>query len=78
MPAHECNVVPPIFTEAMPVDAVIASVGQPLPPQASMMARSRTDFPVPIKTQFLVQQQEFEFITSRSGEKDTFPPLHHF
>ncbi|KAF8139880.1 hypothetical protein EV363DRAFT_1153034, partial [Boletus edulis] len=49
MPAHECNVVPPIFTEAMPVDAVIARLGQPLPPQASMMARSRTDFPVPAK-----------------------------
>ena len=54
MPAHECNVVPPMFTEAMPVDAVIARVGEPLPPQASMMARSRTDFPVPTKIQLLL------------------------
>ncbi|KAI9572607.1 hypothetical protein HD554DRAFT_1983276, partial [Boletus coccyginus] len=38
MPAHECRVVPPMLTEAMPVDAVIARVGQPLPPRASMMA----------------------------------------
>ena len=80
MPAHECSVVPPIFTEAIPVDAVIARVGLPLPPQASIMARSRTDFPVPTKNQpsFRMKKKKNYIGTSGSGEEDTFPSLDHF
>jgi len=51
IPAQECNVVPLIFTEAIPVAAVMASVCPTalLPPNASTICRSRTDFPVPEK-----------------------------
>ncbi|KZT06266.1 uncharacterized protein LAESUDRAFT_604359, partial [Laetiporus sulphureus 93-53] len=47
IPAHECNVDPPMFTEAIPVAAVTARVRSPRPPQYLMISRSRTDFPVP-------------------------------
>lgn len=77
MPAHEWSVVPPIFTEAIPVDAVIARVGLPLPPQASMMARSRTDFPVPTKTQLPSRTKQIRVFTCRSSEEDISPLLDH-
>ncbi|EJF66393.1 hypothetical protein DICSQDRAFT_46552, partial [Dichomitus squalens LYAD-421 SS1] len=47
MPAHECSVHPPMFTDAMPVDAVIASCKLARPPLALMIFRKRTDLPVP-------------------------------
>ncbi|KZT67584.1 hypothetical protein DAEQUDRAFT_728801 [Daedalea quercina L-15889] len=49
MPAQECNVHPPMFTDAMPVAAVIAScpLSESSARHCSMIARRRTDFPVP-------------------------------
>ncbi|KAI6159526.1 hypothetical protein EDD17DRAFT_1486267, partial [Pisolithus thermaeus] len=47
IPAHEWTVVPPIFTLAIPVEAVIAKRPDPCPPQTRMISRSRTDLPVP-------------------------------
>ena len=47
IPAQEWRVQPPIFTAAIPVDAVIARFCEDLPPKLSMIARSRTDLPVP-------------------------------
>ncbi|KAH6916796.1 hypothetical protein BKA70DRAFT_1038045, partial [Coprinopsis sp. MPI-PUGE-AT-0042] len=38
IPAHEWSVHPPIFTEAIPVDAVMASWGEPAPPQNEMIS----------------------------------------
>ncbi|KAI0047662.1 hypothetical protein FA95DRAFT_1463630, partial [Auriscalpium vulgare] len=58
IPAHECSVVPPIFTDAMPVDAVIASLsGLPGSLRALIISRRRTDFPMyqpaePVKKTF--------------------------
>ena len=62
-PAHECNVHPSIFTEAIPVAAVIASSsnGRACPGGSGgsslylsrrwlMIARRRTDFPVPLSS----------------------------
>ena len=73
IPAHECSVVPPIFTAAIPVDAVIARPGLPLPPHASMMARSRTDFPVPTKTQLSFGMRMLSL--PADPVKKTFSPL---
>ena len=47
IPAHECSVTPPIFTAAIPVDAVIPSEDDAEPPLNWMISRSKTDFPVP-------------------------------
>lgn len=69
MPAHECNVVPPMFTEAMPVDAVMARVGHPFPPQVSMIERSRTDFPVPNKIQLRQDEKEPVFVPADPVKK---------
>jgi hypothetical protein len=47
MPAQECIVVPPILTDAIPVDAVIPSV-EGAAPNTLIISRSNTDLPVPI------------------------------
>jgi hypothetical protein len=52
IPAQEWRVQPPMFTAAIPVDAVIANRSEGLPPKWFMMARSRTDFPVPWKRRY--------------------------
>ncbi|KAF8213488.1 hypothetical protein K438DRAFT_1804066 [Mycena galopus ATCC 62051] len=46
IPAQECNVHPPMFIAAMPVDAVIPSVS-PRSCNSLIISRSSTDFPVP-------------------------------
>ncbi|EGO28446.1 hypothetical protein SERLADRAFT_380103, partial [Serpula lacrymans var. lacrymans S7.9] len=38
IPAQECNVVPPILTDAIPVDAVIASSPEERPPHIRMIS----------------------------------------
>jgi hypothetical protein len=53
MPAHECSVVPPILTDAMPVDAVIPSVDDAPPPRILMISRSNPDLPVPVANWFV-------------------------
>ncbi|KAG1904439.1 uncharacterized protein F5891DRAFT_891446, partial [Suillus fuscotomentosus] len=47
IPAHECTVVPPVLTDAIPVEAVIPRPEWPRPPRARMISRKRTDLPVP-------------------------------
>ncbi|KAG2028336.1 hypothetical protein BDR03DRAFT_813937, partial [Suillus americanus] len=47
IPAHECTVVPPMLTDAIPVEAVIARPEWPRPPRARIISRKRTDLPVP-------------------------------
>ncbi|KAJ6574739.1 hypothetical protein B0H19DRAFT_935347, partial [Mycena capillaripes] len=47
IPAQECNVHPPMLIAAMPVDAVIPSVGHLWPPSSLIISRRSTDFPVP-------------------------------
>mmetsp|Transcript_17444 Transcript_17444/g.29307 ORF Transcript_17444/g.29307 Transcript_17444/m.29307 type:complete len:299 (+) Transcript_17444:449-1345(+) len=46
MPEKECNVVPPTFTAAIPVDAVTATTF-PLPLSTILRYSTTTDFPVP-------------------------------
>ncbi|KAF9498157.1 hypothetical protein BDN71DRAFT_444235 [Pleurotus eryngii] len=43
MPAHECRVVPPILTAAIPVDAVIANECELFPPKVEEDALSALD-----------------------------------
>jgi hypothetical protein len=50
MPAKECNVVPPMFTPAIPVEAVTASEDEGTP-KCSIILRRSTDFPVPVGNQ---------------------------
>ncbi|KAJ7770821.1 hypothetical protein DFH07DRAFT_735346, partial [Mycena maculata] len=49
IPAQLCSVVvhPPTLIAAIPVDAVIPTCDDEDPPSWSMIARKRTDFPVP-------------------------------
>ncbi|KAJ8593557.1 hypothetical protein M405DRAFT_731234, partial [Rhizopogon salebrosus TDB-379] len=47
IPAQECTVVPPMLTDAIPVDAVIARPSWPRPPRTRMISRKSTDLPVP-------------------------------
>lgn len=46
MPAQECKVVPPMLTDAIPVDAVTATI-QPVDLKKPMISRSKTVLPVP-------------------------------
>jgi hypothetical protein len=50
-PAQECNVVPPMLTAAIPVDAVIPRTDEGDPPRTRIISRRRTDFPVPAISQ---------------------------
>ncbi|KAI0028298.1 hypothetical protein K488DRAFT_58969, partial [Vararia minispora EC-137] len=47
IPAHECSVCPLTLTDAIPVDAVIASRSEGSSFHSLIISRSKTDFPVP-------------------------------
>ena len=46
IPAQECNVVPPMLMDAIPVEAVIATLW-PVDLKNRIISRSKTVFPVP-------------------------------
>ncbi len=46
IPAQECNVVPPMLMDAIPVEAVIATL-RPVDSKNCIISRSKTVFPVP-------------------------------
>lgn len=74
IPAQECNVHPPMFIAAMPVDAVIPSAFVSRSLNSLIISRSSTDLPVPADPEKKMLPPCF--IRSRtafcSAESDTF------
>lgn len=74
MPAHECIVLPPMLSPAIPVEAVMATSSRSTdsgPLSKRMISRNNTDFPVPVNSvSRRARASLVSDLTSRSGEED--------
>lgn len=83
IPAQECSVVPPMLTEAIPVEAVMPSVADEEPPDMRIISRKRTDLPVPtfqVRICYPFWRRNWQKIrlTSWTSEEDIAPFFYPF